>query len=608
MYSYKVISIIIMCVFVFSGYCDDIALLPYFASYYTLRPASAVISKQSVGVAAQNLQTDELLIATDEKGDFLKDSSGEYLTYPRSKCHAEGIWHRTVGVLVFNSKGEMFVQKRSKNKLIKPSAWDISAGGHTGTNTDMKDAAGRELWEELFNENPDIKIDPIRLVRLMPEGVFITNEEGKENATFFLYFLNEQEERLMSLQYELDQEGSRFRDFNTVVDEYINEKNKDKHAAGFLFFDGYYDQQKVPGTPQNLLHLIINSKLYEMGGFTDVIIVLDKDGTATERNQPIKDGLLNAIVDLMSSNIKVVILTGANIENSIDFVVRPVVEKLKSVGLISKARYFNLLYMNGSAMVYIDSRGNIKKAFVKKPFAPSVRRDVFKALAISFIEQLHIYKDFGSKILFATYPEQIKKAFTETDVVDIFSQFIQANKKYLGFISLNNNENRLLSIELNNIGKESSNIVLHSHQLMKGVLGSAEKMLKGKLPNKTVYNYGNDFVVFHVQDKDVSFQEQASMIGMGNPLVIAIGDGRNDYGFLGSDITQGRKLSFFVGKDYTDMPESIMLWAASGPYGSEQILGLLNSLLKKPELVFHPAGKADLQLNNVIIASLKASA
>ena len=68
---------------------------------------------------------------------------------PRSEVHAEGLRHRAVHVLVFNEDNELFMQKRSKTKDTWPGAWDGSCTGHVDAGEDYKEAAHRELQEEL---------------------------------------------------------------------------------------------------------------------------------------------------------------------------------------------------------------------------------------------------------------------------------------------------------------------------------------------------------------------------------------------------------------------------------------------------------------------------
>ena len=67
----------------------------------------------------------------------------------RGEIHAQGLMHRAVHILVFNSGGELFIQKRSMSKDNNPGLWDSSAAGHVDSGEDYGDCAIRELGEEL---------------------------------------------------------------------------------------------------------------------------------------------------------------------------------------------------------------------------------------------------------------------------------------------------------------------------------------------------------------------------------------------------------------------------------------------------------------------------
>lgn len=67
----------------------------------------------------------------------------------RSEVHRLGLQHRAVHVLIFNSRGEVFLQKRSMKKDTFPGAWDSSASGHLDTGEDYDACAVREVREEL---------------------------------------------------------------------------------------------------------------------------------------------------------------------------------------------------------------------------------------------------------------------------------------------------------------------------------------------------------------------------------------------------------------------------------------------------------------------------
>lgn len=68
---------------------------------------------------------------------------------PRREVHARGLWHRAVHVLVFNERGEVFLQKRSMRKDTARGKWDSSSSGHLDTGEDYDACAVRELREEI---------------------------------------------------------------------------------------------------------------------------------------------------------------------------------------------------------------------------------------------------------------------------------------------------------------------------------------------------------------------------------------------------------------------------------------------------------------------------
>jgi isopentenyl-diphosphate Delta-isomerase len=67
----------------------------------------------------------------------------------RAEVHRLGLKHRAIHVLVFNSRGDVFLQKRSMTKDTFPGAWDSSASGHLDSGEDYDACAVRELREEL---------------------------------------------------------------------------------------------------------------------------------------------------------------------------------------------------------------------------------------------------------------------------------------------------------------------------------------------------------------------------------------------------------------------------------------------------------------------------
>ncbi len=67
----------------------------------------------------------------------------------RSVVHARKLLHRAVHIFVFNSRGELLLQKRSSLKDEYPLCYTSSASGHLSAGETYETAAPRELEEEL---------------------------------------------------------------------------------------------------------------------------------------------------------------------------------------------------------------------------------------------------------------------------------------------------------------------------------------------------------------------------------------------------------------------------------------------------------------------------
>ena len=86
---------------------------------------------------------DELLEIVDQHGKTLGIAT-------RSSIHGNpSMLHKVVHVLVFNSIGELLLQKRSMSKDVAPGKWDTSVGGHVSAAEDTSLAVYREMKEEL---------------------------------------------------------------------------------------------------------------------------------------------------------------------------------------------------------------------------------------------------------------------------------------------------------------------------------------------------------------------------------------------------------------------------------------------------------------------------
>ena len=100
---------------------------------------------------------------SEEIFDVVNDRDDVIGRRPRSEVHRLGLLHRAVHVLVFNSRGEIFLQKRSQFKDRQPGVWDSSSSGHLDRGEDYDSCSIREVNEELGIRLPEI---PRRLFKL----------------------------------------------------------------------------------------------------------------------------------------------------------------------------------------------------------------------------------------------------------------------------------------------------------------------------------------------------------------------------------------------------------------------------------------------------------
>jgi isopentenyl-diphosphate Delta-isomerase len=98
---------------------------------------------------------------------------------PKSEVHEKGLWHKTVHIWFINSKNEVLLQRRSKNKENSPDMWDVSVGGHVSSGEDLISAAIREVKEEVGIKITPKNLEFIGTVKqefILNQGTYIDNE------------------------------------------------------------------------------------------------------------------------------------------------------------------------------------------------------------------------------------------------------------------------------------------------------------------------------------------------------------------------------------------------------------------------------------------------
>ena len=157
---------------------------------------------------------------------YTQDRQPTGLTMVRGSEHPQGYYRLVVNVCIFNSKGQMLIQQRQPFKEGWPNMWDVSVGGSVVAGERSREAAEREVAEELglrislegvrpaitisfkegFDDNyvvvRDVKDEEITLqpeevqaykwadeaeiLQMIEDGLFIPYHKGKIELLFFL--------------------------------------------------------------------------------------------------------------------------------------------------------------------------------------------------------------------------------------------------------------------------------------------------------------------------------------------------------------------------------------------------------------------------------------
>ena len=96
---------------------------------------------------------EELIDILNEKGE----KTGKVAT--RKEVHEKGLWHNVIVVAILDNKGHLLMQQRAETVETNKGKWDVSTAGHVSAGQTSKQAALREVSEEvgLELEEEDLK-------------------------------------------------------------------------------------------------------------------------------------------------------------------------------------------------------------------------------------------------------------------------------------------------------------------------------------------------------------------------------------------------------------------------------------------------------------------
>lgn len=138
--------------------------------------------------------------AKEEWFDLVDENGTRIGKARRRECHGNpALLHQAVHVFVFNAAGELFLQRRSRNKDVQPGKWDTSVGGHVDAGESPDAAACREMREELgitsgsprrlyhYLWRSPLESERIQSYVLQHEGPFTLHPEEIEEGRFWSF-------------------------------------------------------------------------------------------------------------------------------------------------------------------------------------------------------------------------------------------------------------------------------------------------------------------------------------------------------------------------------------------------------------------------------------
>jgi isopentenyldiphosphate isomerase len=171
-----------------------------------------------------------LINVLDQSGN----PTGEVKT--KQEIHEQGLWHNAAHVWIYNTKGEILMQLRAKDKDIYPGLWDISVSGHTDSGETPIQSAVREMKEEI-GLNPKfgkLEAEGLYIISQPIEGV---NWQDNEIGHVFFYEYNGSVDDLSMPDHEV--EKLEFVPIDTFENE-LNDSEMSKKYVPYKPLGEYY--------------------------------------------------------------------------------------------------------------------------------------------------------------------------------------------------------------------------------------------------------------------------------------------------------------------------------------------------------------------------------
>lgn len=94
--------------------------------------------------------TKRIVSSENEQLILVNEADEELGHMSKQECHdGDGVLHRAFSLFIFNSAGELLLQRRAAGKRLWPLFWSNSCCSHPRKDESMEQATGRRLMDEL---------------------------------------------------------------------------------------------------------------------------------------------------------------------------------------------------------------------------------------------------------------------------------------------------------------------------------------------------------------------------------------------------------------------------------------------------------------------------
>ena len=121
-------------------------------------------------------ETEERDLMAYERVDIVDEQDNVIGTATRAEMRERKLLHRGVAILCRNSKGDVYMHRRTDTKDVFPGLYDCFVGGMVTAGEDYDTAAAREIREELGIEDSPVEL------------VFKHHYEGSDNPHLLQFY------------------------------------------------------------------------------------------------------------------------------------------------------------------------------------------------------------------------------------------------------------------------------------------------------------------------------------------------------------------------------------------------------------------------------------